>query len=78
MKSVDEDDFRDFVATKSGELMRRAYVLTGGDQHGAEDLVRAVLATAADRWREKPDRDLALGQRNTGGGTSRRAHRSQD
>lgn len=50
MKSSDEDDFRAFVNARSGDLMRRAFVLTGGDQHAAEDLVQTALAKAADHW----------------------------
>ena len=42
-------DFADFVADRSAELLRLAYVLTG-DQHGAEDLMQSALARAAAHW----------------------------
>lgn len=42
-------DFTKFVAARSGELIRLAYVLTG-DQHAAEDLLQSALTTAAAHW----------------------------
>ena len=42
-------DFTDFVATRSNQLIRLAYVLTG-DQHTAEDLLQNALAKAAAHW----------------------------
>jgi RNA polymerase sigma-70 factor (sigma-E family) len=50
VKSVDENDFREFVRTRCGELMRRAYVLTGGDQDAAQDLMQVALFKAAEHW----------------------------
>ena len=42
-------DFAEFVAGRSAELLRLAYVLTG-DQHAAEDLLQSALTKAAARW----------------------------
>ncbi len=42
-------EFADFVAARSGALIRVAYVLTG-DQHAAEDLLQTALTKAAARW----------------------------
>jgi hypothetical protein len=46
---VDErarQDFSEFVAARSGELLRLAYVLTA-DPHAAEDLLQSTLTRAA-------------------------------
>jgi len=42
-------DFAEFVAARSGALLRLAYVLTA-DQHAAEDLLQNALTKAAARW----------------------------
>ena len=42
-------DFGEFVAARSPELLRLAYVLTG-DQHAAEDLLQSALTKAAAHW----------------------------
>jgi DNA-directed RNA polymerase specialized sigma24 family protein len=42
-------DFAEFVAARSSELLRLAYVLTA-DQHAAEDLLRSALTRAAAHW----------------------------
>jgi DNA-directed RNA polymerase specialized sigma24 family protein len=42
-------DFGEFVAARSAELLRLAYVLTG-DRHAGEDLLQSALAKAAARW----------------------------
>jgi DNA-directed RNA polymerase specialized sigma24 family protein len=39
-------DFTEFVAARSPELIRLAYVLAG-DQHAAEDLLQSALTKAA-------------------------------
>lgn len=52
MNKADEADFREFVTHRSADLMRRAFILTGGDQHAANDLVQVALAKAAGRWRD--------------------------
>jgi len=49
---VDErarQDFTEFVAARSPELIRVACLLTG-DQHAAEDLLQSALTRAAARW----------------------------
>ncbi|GAA0940387.1 SigE family RNA polymerase sigma factor [Nonomuraea longicatena] len=48
---MDESAFRDFVAARSPALMRLGFLLTGGDQHAAEDLVQTALAKLAAKWR---------------------------
>ncbi|MFB9200293.1 SigE family RNA polymerase sigma factor [Nonomuraea spiralis] len=48
---ADEQGFREFVSARSPALMRLGFMLTGGDQHEAEDLVQAALAKLAARWR---------------------------
>jgi RNA polymerase sigma-70 factor (sigma-E family) len=47
---VDESAFRDFVAARSPALMRLGFLLTGGDQYAAEDLVQTALAKLAAKW----------------------------
>ncbi|MGH3155603.1 MAG: SigE family RNA polymerase sigma factor [Streptosporangiaceae bacterium] len=42
-------DFGEFVAARSGDLIRLAYVLSG-DQHAAEDLLQSALTKAAAHW----------------------------
>jgi DNA-directed RNA polymerase specialized sigma24 family protein len=49
---VDEgarQEFAEFVAGRSAQLIRLAYVLTG-DQHAAEDLLQNALVKAAAHW----------------------------
>jgi DNA-directed RNA polymerase specialized sigma24 family protein len=43
------EGFREFVLTRSGALLRTAYLLTG-DQGLAEDLLQIALARTAERW----------------------------
>ncbi|NEA23081.1 SigE family RNA polymerase sigma factor [Actinomadura bangladeshensis] len=50
MDDAEERHFREFVETRSAALMRLAYLLAGGDQHAAEDLLQAALAKAAKHW----------------------------
>ncbi len=50
MDAAEERRFREFVAARSPALMRLGFLLTGGDQHAAEDLLQTVLAKAAARW----------------------------
>jgi RNA polymerase sigma-70 factor (sigma-E family) len=49
--AADEQRFREFVAARSPALMRLGFLLTGGDQHAAEDLVQSALAKLAAKWR---------------------------
>ncbi|MEV4672008.1 MULTISPECIES: SigE family RNA polymerase sigma factor [Actinomadura] len=50
MDDAAERRFREFVETRSVALMRLAYLLAGGDQHAAEDLLQTALAKTAARW----------------------------
>jgi RNA polymerase sigma-70 factor (sigma-E family) len=50
--AVDEQRFREFVSARSPALMRLGFLLTGGDQHTAEDLVQTALGKLAYRWRK--------------------------
>jgi RNA polymerase sigma-70 factor (sigma-E family) len=45
-----EQRFRAFVAECTPALLRRAYLLTGGDHDAAGDLVQAALAKTATHW----------------------------
>jgi RNA polymerase sigma-70 factor (sigma-E family) len=49
--AADEQRFREFVDARSPALMRLGFLLTGGDQHAAEDLVQTALAKLAAGWR---------------------------
>ena len=51
MDAAAERDFREFVEARSPTLMRVAFLLTGGDQHAAEDLLQTALVKVAARWR---------------------------
>ncbi len=55
MDRVDDDRFRDFVAQRSPELIRRAHLLVGGDSHAAKDLLQAALIKLATRWQQVDD-----------------------
>jgi DNA-directed RNA polymerase specialized sigma24 family protein len=50
MDTAAERQFREFVVARSVALMRLAYLLTGGDQHAAEDLLQVSLTKTATRW----------------------------
>jgi RNA polymerase sigma-70 factor (sigma-E family) len=50
MDADDERNFRNFVAARGPALMRLGFLLTGGDQHAAEDLVQSALSKAVPRW----------------------------
>ncbi|WP_043615899.1 SigE family RNA polymerase sigma factor [Nonomuraea candida] len=52
MDAADEQRFREFVDARAPALMRLGFLLTGGDQHAAEDLVQTALAKLAARWRQ--------------------------
>src|ERR1700709_2381064 len=49
MAALDDDGFRQFVATRSHALLRSAYLLTG-DRHLAEDLVQSALEKTITHW----------------------------
>ncbi|GAA2797767.1 SigE family RNA polymerase sigma factor [Nonomuraea dietziae] len=48
--AAEERRFRDFVSARSPALMRLAFLLAGGDQHAAEDLLQTALAKTVARW----------------------------
>lgn len=50
MDAADEG-FAAFVAARSPSLLRRAYLLCGGDRGAAEDLLQDVLERMYPRWR---------------------------
>ncbi len=53
-------EFAEFAAARSADLIRLAYVLTGS-QHAAEDLLQTALTSAAARWgriHTAPDSDV--------------------
>ncbi|WP_141581678.1 SigE family RNA polymerase sigma factor [Actinomadura sp. WMMA1423] len=50
MDAAAERHFREFVEARSTALMRLAYLLTGGDQHAAEDVLQTALFKTAARW----------------------------
>src|SRR5690242_13854685 len=50
MDTAAERQFREFVVERSVALMRLAYLLTGGDQHAAEDLLQTALTRTVARW----------------------------
>jgi RNA polymerase sigma-70 factor (sigma-E family) len=50
MDPTTEQEFRVFVRERSTALLRLAFLLTGGDEHAAEDLLQTALFRAADRW----------------------------
>ncbi|MFI6325427.1 SigE family RNA polymerase sigma factor [Nonomuraea sp. NPDC050556] len=50
MNADEERGFREFVSARSPSLMRLAFLLAGGSQHTAEDLVQTALAKLASRW----------------------------
>src|SRR6185312_10598962 len=55
----DEEDFRQFAASRQSQLLRSAYLLCG-DWHGAEDLVQTAFGQLYRSWRrvkrvEHPD-----------------------
>jgi RNA polymerase sigma-70 factor (sigma-E family) len=51
MDAAVERSFREFVEARSPTLMRVAFLLTGGDQHAAEDLLQTAFVKVAARWR---------------------------
>jgi RNA polymerase sigma-70 factor (sigma-E family) len=49
VSQADEDEFREFVSSRSPALLRTAYLLTGDHGH-AEDLVQIALTRAHRHW----------------------------
>jgi RNA polymerase sigma-70 factor (sigma-E family) len=50
MDPTTEQEFRVFVRDRSTALLRLAFLLTGGDEHAAEDLLQSALTRTIDRW----------------------------
>ncbi|MFG2988447.1 SigE family RNA polymerase sigma factor [Streptomyces sp. NPDC048257] len=50
MKSAQEDEYLEFVATRAKALYRSAYALAAGDTHLAEDLVQETLSRVYVHW----------------------------
>ena len=46
-----EEEFREFVAARSGALLRTAYLLVGGDRGHAEDLLQTALTKTYLAWK---------------------------
>lgn len=74
--------FRKFVATRSPEMLHVAMLLSGGDQHAAEGLLRKALVKTARRWHriDEPEayvREM-LCRRQTGRRESSRTRASGD
>ncbi|KUN81023.1 RNA polymerase subunit sigma [Streptomyces bungoensis] len=57
MDAQADETFRDFVANRSSALLKTAVLLSGGDRHGAEDLLQNALIKVAGRWNriEEPE-----------------------
>jgi RNA polymerase sigma-70 factor (sigma-E family) len=53
---MNEADFTDFVTHRAPALLRTAFLLCGGDQAAAEDLLQEVLERAYPRWRRIKER----------------------
>jgi RNA polymerase sigma-70 factor (sigma-E family) len=45
-----EEEFREFVSLRSADLMRRAYVIVGGDRDAAKDLLQAAMVKLIAHW----------------------------
>lgn len=55
MDAEGEKHFREFVETRSPELLKLAVLLSGGDRHAAEDLLQSALIKVAARWHRIED-----------------------
>ncbi|MCC5574236.1 SigE family RNA polymerase sigma factor [Microtetraspora sp. AC03309] len=62
MDAADERRFREFVSEASPALMRLGFLLTGGDQHSAEDLVQTALVKALAMWSRIDDPEAYVRQ----------------
>ncbi len=56
MSSAEDEQFREFVASRSAALLRVAFLLTGDHGH-AEDLLQTALMKTSRRWAHLVDRD---------------------
>lgn len=52
MNTVEEEDFGAFVTSRWPELLRIAYLLTGGHHHDAEDLAQSTLTKVYAKWHQ--------------------------
>lgn len=50
MDPTAEQAFREFVVECTPALLRRAYLLTGGDHDAARDLLQTALIKTAAHW----------------------------
>jgi RNA polymerase sigma-70 factor (sigma-E family) len=57
---TEDPGFRDYVTSRTGSLLRMAYLLTG-NQADAEDLVQAALAKTYQAWDRIEDRNALDG-----------------
>lgn len=51
-----DDEFKEFVVTRSPALLRTAYLLSGGDWATAEDLLQSALTKTYLSWHRIKDR----------------------
>ncbi|MFC5661841.1 SigE family RNA polymerase sigma factor [Kitasatospora misakiensis] len=58
-------DFPAFVASRGRQLLRTAFLLTGGDAHLAEDLVQEALGRVFVKWRRISRMDNPSGYAQT-------------
>jgi RNA polymerase sigma-70 factor (sigma-E family) len=58
--ATEDPGFRDYVTSRTGSLLRMAYLLTG-NQADAEDLVQAALAKTYQAWDRIEDRNALDG-----------------
>ncbi|WP_327356986.1 SigE family RNA polymerase sigma factor [Streptomyces sp. NBC_01304] len=62
MDAEGQESFREFVTGRSSALLKTAVLLSGGDQHAAEDLLQNALIKAAGRWRRIDDPEAYVRQ----------------
>ncbi|MEV2254877.1 SigE family RNA polymerase sigma factor [Streptomyces sp. NPDC050147] len=62
MDAQAQENFREFVATRTSTLLKTAVLLSGGDRHAAEDLLQNALVKAAGRWHRIDDPEAYVRQ----------------
>ncbi|MFE2546176.1 SigE family RNA polymerase sigma factor [Actinacidiphila glaucinigra] len=57
MDAEAQENFKDFVESRSSALLKTAVLLSGGDRHAGEDLLQNALIKATGRWHriEEPE-----------------------
>jgi RNA polymerase sigma-70 factor (sigma-E family) len=50
MRTTRDEEFREYVAERRGDLVRTATLLTAGDRHLAEDVVQSTLTQLYVAW----------------------------